>query len=282
MDNQITEPYENDINFMSTIDIYTYNERGDMIQDNMEKIYVDWLVNGKIKGVRRFATVADLPDLEFKYDAMGNRISKLVKTRTGTDIDYENEWQKTYYVRDAQGNVLATYDHTWQGRHPAGYDGSDELKITEQHLYGSSRVGVNRANKITASRNYTVGAYGANGITVQYNYASSIDYTAPNPVRTRYETGRRNYELSNHLGNVLAVVTDNVLARIENPPAPGVLRFVPHIVQANDYYPFGMIMPGRSVNSGGYKYGFNGMEKDDEVKGLVISRTMVCEHMIQE
>ena len=40
-----------------------------MIQDNMEKIYVDWLVNGKIKGVRRFATVADLPDLELKYDA---------------------------------------------------------------------------------------------------------------------------------------------------------------------------------------------------------------------
>ncbi|MDW8274633.1 MAG: RHS repeat-associated core domain-containing protein, partial [Chitinophagales bacterium] len=33
------------------------------------------------------------------------------------------------------------------------------------------------------------------------------------------------------------------------------------------YYPFGMVMPGRSYNSGEYRFGFNGMEKDDEVKG---------------
>jgi RHS repeat-associated protein len=32
-------------------------------------------------------------------------------------------------------------------------------------------------------------------------------------------------------------------------------------------YPFGMYMPGRSFSSGSYRYGFNGMEKDDEVKG---------------
>lgn len=34
-----------------------------------------------------------------------------------------------------------------------------------------------------------------------------------------------------------------------------------------DYYPFGMQMPGRSFNSGDYRRGFNGMEKDDEIKG---------------
>jgi RHS repeat-associated protein len=34
------------------------------------------------------------------------------------------------------------------------------------------------------------------------------------------------------------------------------------------YYPFGMQMPGRGFTSGdGYRYGFNGMERDDEVKG---------------
>jgi RHS repeat-associated protein len=32
-------------------------------------------------------------------------------------------------------------------------------------------------------------------------------------------------------------------------------------------YPFGMHMPGRAFGSGSYRYGFNGMEKDDEVKG---------------
>ncbi|MCP4520926.1 MAG: hypothetical protein GY827_04405 [Cytophagales bacterium] len=34
-----------------------------------------------------------------------------------------------------------------------------------------------------------------------------------------------------------------------------------------DYYPFGMSIAARSFQSGKYKYGFNGMEKDDEVKG---------------
>lgn len=31
--------------------------------------------------------------------------------------------------------------------------------------------------------------------------------------------------------------------------------------------PFGMVMPGRSVSLGGYRFGFNGIEKDDEIKG---------------
>ena len=33
-----------------------------------------------------------------------------------------------------------------------------------------------------------------------------------------------------------------------------------------DYYSFGMLMPER-FGGGDYRYGFNGMEKDDEVKG---------------
>lgn len=46
-----------------------------------------------------------------------------------------------------------------------------------------------------------------------------------------------------------------------------------HIYEAtlkmsSDYYPFGMQMPGRSTNSGDYRYGYNGMEKDDETKGI--------------
>jgi RHS repeat-associated protein len=35
------------------------------------------------------------------------------------------------------------------------------------------------------------------------------------------------------------------------------------IVSANDYYPFGMAMPGRSFSSEKYRYGFNGKEKDN-------------------
>ena len=36
------------------------------------------------------------------------------------------------------------------------------------------------------------------------------------------------------------------------------------VVTANDYYPFGMGMPGRTYNSRNYRYGFNGKEMDKE------------------
>ena len=39
------------------------------------------------------------------------------------------------------------------------------------------------------------------------------------------------------------------------------------VVSATDYYPFGMQMPGRSFSSNAYRYGFQGQEKDDEIKG---------------
>jgi len=39
------------------------------------------------------------------------------------------------------------------------------------------------------------------------------------------------------------------------------------IVSATDYYPFGAPMPGRSFQSGGYRFGFNGKENENEVSG---------------
>jgi len=60
--------------------------------------------------------------------------------------------------------------------------------------------------------------------------------------------GYRNYELSNHLGNVLAVISDKDA----------------EIVSANDYYPFGMTIESRSF-SDGYRFGFNGKENDKDL-----------------
>jgi len=36
---------------------------------------------------------------------------------------------------------------------------------------------------------------------------------------------------------------------------------------AQDYYPFGMLMPSRTFSSDKYRFGYNGQEKDDEVSG---------------
>jgi RHS repeat-associated protein len=47
---------------------------------------------------------------------------------------------------------------------------------------------------------------------------------------------------------------------LANAPEANVLSYT-------DYYPFGMTMPGRNANAATYRHGFNGMEKDDEIKG---------------
>ncbi len=73
-----------------------------------------------------------------------------------------------------------------------------------------------------------------------------------------------NYELKNYLSNILAVVTDRKLVKsYVNSAFDGVES---DVVSYLNYYPFGMLMPNRH---GGdfYRYSFNGMEKDDEVKG---------------
>lgn len=43
--------------------------------------------------------------------------------------------------------------------------------------------------------------------------------------------------------------------------------FEPEIISAETYYPFGMAMPGRRNNNDQYRFGFNGKENDNEVKG---------------
>lgn len=40
------------------------------------------------------------------------------------------------------------------------------------------------------------------------------------------------------------------------------------IETAQDYYPFGSLVPGRKYNAGEYRFGFNGQEKDDEIAGV--------------
>lgn len=49
--------------------------------------------------------------------------------------------------------------------------------------------------------------------------------------------------------------------------------FNPQVVSAQDYYPFGMLQPGRSVNTGVYRFGFNGQEMNNDVKGVGNSYT---------
>ena len=80
--------------------------------------------------------------------------------------------------------------------------------------------------------------------------------------------GKKRYELSDHLGNVRVVFSD---LRIADADLDGSLDgfYTLDVKDWTDYYAFGSAKPNRKapVTAESYRYGFNGMEKDDEVSG---------------
>jgi RHS repeat-associated protein len=97
---------------------YRYDQIGNLTYDRAEKIdSIQWNVYGKITEIKRTAG-SGKSDLSFKYDAMGQRVLKIVKPSL-----LESTWDYTWYVRDAQGNVIATYTK------------KNKLNVTDTGLY---------------------------------------------------------------------------------------------------------------------------------------------------
>jgi RHS repeat-associated protein len=264
--------YPNDINSQSTLtraqvltensasvntDNYQYDLIGNLIRDDSAKISsITWTVYGKIKSI----TKTDGSIITYTYNSAGYRISKSVNN-THTVVN-------TYYVRDASGNTMAIYNSTDLVAQPIV---KGQLFIGEFQLYGSNRLGIYNLNEL-------MGAL---------------------PGIATFTRGNKFFELSNHLGNVLVTVSDkkipvnfnnnyycndkNLKLYIQLNPVfypcdlnPGqtvdttlIHHYLPDVVTANDYYPFGMQMPGRSYTqpNSSYRYGFNGQEKSNEIKG---------------
>jgi hypothetical protein len=70
--------------------------------------------------------------------------------------------------------------------------------------------------------------------------------------------GYTHYELTNHLGNVLAVVTDRKLISTN-------AFYVADVLTLTDYYAFGMQIVERTYNAPAYRYSMNGQEKDYDI-----------------
>jgi len=134
---------------------------------------------------------------------------------------------------------------------PSSYD----LDLTERSIYRSSRVGTENIGEVIAS-------------TIPANVNISTDLVQ--------EHGNKRFELSNHLGNVLQVVSDRKLA-VETAPESGIVDYyIADVVSQSDYYPFVMMLPNTNkdpetgeilAEDNDYRYSFQGQEKDDEIKG---------------
>jgi len=60
------------------------------------------------------------------------------------------------------------------------------------------------------------------------------------------------------------IITDRLLSDVVNG-TPG--KYRSDIVSYSNQYPYGMEQPGRYMNGSGYRYGYNGMERDSAVTG---------------
>jgi hypothetical protein len=187
---------------------YDYDELGNLIRDNQSTIEnIEWNVYGKIKTIFKTGQ-----RIEFEYDGMGHRISKKVISIDSNGKDHPESAVETYYVNDANGQQMSIYTKS-------PIIGGDFQMYQSANIYGSSRLG-------------------------QYN--SDVDLLLPpDPTfdfrRHAHRTlGLKEYELTNHLGNVLTTISDR-----RQPSGTG---FMAEIKTAQDYYPFGMIMPGMEIS----------------------------------
>lgn len=201
---------------------------------------------------------------------------------TGLPIGANNSHIEHGYLDDLQ---------TLETSHP--YDLYDATQTGMEHsLYGSKRLGLAKRNEALSSGTF-LGSYDytANAFTTYAvgSFSSSSD-------GNKRVLERKSYELSNHLGNVLATTSDRKLAvprytyvgtnngdytnngGFTYTPGTGDYDastdfYTADVTSYSDYYPFGMVMPDRNgpTPDGPHRYGFQNQETDQEWLGGAVS-----------
>jgi RHS repeat-associated protein len=126
------------------------------------------------------------------------------------------------------------------GLDPAGRRKESRLgvKLAEQHLYGSSRLGIDLRNEPVYCKTFT---RLWNPWLEAWNTPTTVYWTPPAADANRHSfvRGRKRYELANHLGNVSAVISDKKLMT-DNLDSDGIAdEFHADVRTAQDYYAFG-------------------------------------------
>jgi RHS repeat-associated protein len=143
----------------------------------------------------------------------------------------------------------------------------------ENHYLADSLIDLlgRRSSLKSVQRDSYGGPIGISGSAAEGSVGNSDPGIDPEPtekavVSSAYtHRGRKVYELKNHLGNVLAVVSD---VKIGLSTSSQVAYYVADVVEMTDYEPFGMPLAMRHYVSGdGYRFGFQGQEGDDEWNG---------------
>jgi len=248
---------------------YGYDGLGNLIRDDAEQIEkITWTATGKVKSIKRVSG-STKPDLEFGYDAFDNRLYKTVKPKYGSGaLKNQVHWKTQYYIYDGAGVLMATYNRSY-GEDQGLY--ADSLALNQFMVYGAERLGSMSEDTLLVDRQFT-GGFDQNGAFTSKNYdpfSLNVVYQYQEEVSLTVH-GLKQYELANHLGNVLATIQDRKQMGDTLVMNGLVDYYIPYIVSTQDYYAFGSLMESRgfalfSVKDSSYAYGFQGQEMDNEI-----------------
>lgn len=272
-------------NFAEDIDgqqpnTYTYNSIGQLVRDASMGAAtgvnnIAWNTYGKIHAVTQVLPSGWTRTDTTIYDAGGNKVKQRVVIAppsgvSGTVTDYS-----TYYVYGAQGALLAVYKQDCSGSSGGiigggtavtgysnevvtGYEAqaleggggcTAPVVCTDLILYGLGREGVIHPGAVIMPPVADDGLF-----------ARALDY--------------KEYELTDHLGNVRVTIGDRKLSTLDANDEP--IDFAVDVLTTGQYFPYGMGKPNQMYvkpQHERYRFGYNGMERElgDELFGNTYS-----------
>lgn len=297
--------YTDGIKLSANADLFTTLKTTQGLNDQVsEAVFVvksgidpDWFKN--IPGDQKLSAAYDIDASVFLgmllTDGYLNNINNAVTaafTVTGPSGDPVIDWtgyMKTIelILRVSNGPLSETYTPPTITLTAPDYVLKESVSLGEHHLYGSSRLGIKSYPEAALKSTYDATVQPAvlenvvNGnrpwyhlghdVLVDSNKLVPFIATTSNLFKWKYyrvqrTVGWKNYEITDHLGNVNVTVLDKKSGT--GTGSTGQYAYLSaNISSLTDYYPFGMPMPGRNANLERYRFGFNTQEQDNEVYG---------------
>jgi len=163
---------------------------------------------------------------------------------------------------------------------------TDTISLASHIIYGSNRLGDQRYDTTHYRNTYNINStvtpirflddkipwysYKTDDLS-DSNYASPYNHMDVTSSSFGRVLGKRYYEISDHLGNVLATVLDRKTGHKIGGTGTTYDYWLADLANVSDYYPGGMSMPQRNLyatDTSQYRFAFNGKFKDNEVYGL--------------
>lgn len=244
---------------------------------------IDYDQNGNLQHLKRYAapinsTTAHLLDnLTYNYDSTKkNKLKQVGDVASNTagysaDLDLPNQSNSSNYVYNSIGELIENkqegrgYEYNSAGLVTRVYELSTNNSLTE-YTYNDKGLKYSKTSYSgglfsveTEQLFYVYDAGGAEVATYKklvqipndvYALQHHTLYGAGRVGLLDKSTGKALFELSDHLGNVRAVVTTSANGAAET-------------ISYTDYYPHGGVLPGRNYQSSlNFPYGYQGQEKD--------------------